>query len=144
MFGEWQETPVETVQTLFPLLLTNIPEELVESIVTTQLTNQSRFWLDFPVPSVSAAMPQFEPQFTVDLMWRGPTWPILNWFTMQGLTKHGYNDVAHQLMDRWINLYQKAGVYEMYNPLNGTAAGVEGLGMSTLIVDWLYRLGIVN
>jgi hypothetical protein len=43
------------------------------------------------------------------------------------------------LLDRWIALYQSAGIWEQYNSLDATPYGVEGLGMSTLIVDWLTR-----
>ena len=34
--------------------------------------------------------------------------------------------------------------HPMYNPETGAPYGVEGLGMSTLIVDWLVRFGRVN
>ena len=43
---------------------------------------------------VSKSAPQFTPDFTVDLMWRGPTWPILNWFVMEGLVLHGQTSTA--------------------------------------------------
>ena len=33
-------------------------------------------------------------------------------------------------MDRWIALYELTGVWEQYNPYNGTNYGVEGLGAS--------------
>jgi len=134
----------ETVQTLFPLLLDTLPVDKQLSIVKTQLTNTSKFWLQYPVPSTSASAAQFTPEFTVDLMWRGPTWPILNWFVMEGLQKHHiFDDTLNALMDKWIALYEKTGIWEQYNPITGGNSGVEGLGMSTLIVDWLYRLGRV-
>jgi hypothetical protein len=62
-------------------------------------------------------------------------------------------------MDRWTALYLESGIFEQYNPETGAPYGVEGLGMrcvslccccalsdtlmcaSTLIVDWLIRLG---
>lgn len=47
------------------------------------------------------------------------------------------------VMDRWLALYIETGIWEQYNPLTGANYGVEGLGMSTLIVDWLHRLGRV-
>lgn len=74
------------------------------------------------------------------------------------------------MLDRWIALVEKSGIWEMYvvcvrvclcapctapltsrwarcttryNPLTGAPYGAVGLGMSTLIVDWLYRLGRV-
>lgn len=63
---------------------------------------------------------------------------------MEGLVNHGYTQTASDLLDRWTQLYQASGVWEQYNPETGAAFGTEGLGMSTLIVDWLYRLGRVG
>eukprot|EP01120_Amphizonella_sp_Union-15-10_P015997 TRINITY_DN8322_c0_g1_i2.p1 TRINITY_DN8322_c0_g1~~TRINITY_DN8322_c0_g1_i2.p1 ORF type:complete len:465 (-),score=75.46 TRINITY_DN8322_c0_g1_i2:20-1414(-) len=138
--GVEKKSTVETAQSLFPLLL-DLPKDLIQSIVETQVLNASKFWLPFPIPSVSKSAAQFTPVFTVDLMWRGPTWPIQNWFVMEGLMKHGYTSYAQELLNRWIDLYKLSGVWEQYNPETGENYGVEGLGMSTLIVDWLYRLG---
>jgi len=142
--GIRQPIYTETVQSLFPLLIPTLPLDIVDTIVTSQVTNTSKFWLEFPIPSVPKDAPQYEPVFTVDLMWRGPTWPILNWFVMEGLDIHGYTTERDTLMDRWIALYELSGVWEQYNPETGASYGVEGLGMSSLIVDWLYRLGRVN
>jgi len=142
--GNILTTEVEVVQTLFPILLESLPADILNQILNGQLLNTSKFWLAYPVPSVSADQPQFTPVFTTDLMWRGPTWPILNWFVMEGLMFHGKNDIANQLMQRWIQLYQKSGVWEQYNPITGENYGAVGIGMSTLFVDWLYRLGIVQ
>jgi hypothetical protein len=44
---------VEAVQSLFPLLLPDLPAPIAAALVT-HLTNSSKFWLPFPVPSVSA------------------------------------------------------------------------------------------
>ena len=55
--GHTVQTPVETVQTLFPLLLETTPPEQLD-IIVSHLTNSSKFWLPYPVPSVSADAPQ--------------------------------------------------------------------------------------
>jgi glycogen debranching enzyme len=142
--GKTVAVDYETVQSLFPLLLESLPEEYQQSIVNTQLRNASKFWLQYPIPSTSASAAQFTPVFTTDLMWRGPTWPIQNWLVMEGLHKHNvFGDTINELMDKWIALYEKSGIWEQYNPITGENYGVEGLAMSTLIVDWLYRLGRV-
>lgn len=136
--------PAETVQSLFPLLLTTLPAAQQQSIVNTQLLNPSKFWLKYPVPSTSADAPQFEPVFTVDLMWRGPTWAFPNWFILEGLTYHGFWTEARTLAQKWVNLVARSGVWEMYNPLTGDPYGAIGLGMSTLVVDWIHRLNITT
>jgi hypothetical protein len=141
--GIERECQIETVQSLFPLILESLPKSIVQTIVHSQLLNTSKFWLQYPIPSVSASAAQFTPDFTVDLMWRGPTWPILNWFVMEGLERHKVNpDVMRKLMNRWIALYKLSGVWEQYNPITGQNYGAIGLGMSTLIVDWLFRMGL--
>ncbi len=63
---------------------------------------------------------------------------------MEGLVKHNYTEVADQLLDKWTNMYRTSGVWEQYNPETGAPLGAVGLGMSTLLVDWLYRLNRVK
>ncbi len=53
--------------------------------------------------------------------------------------EHGLLKEANMLADKWIQMYEISGVYEMYNPLNATGYGVPGLGMSTVIVDVIAR-----
>lgn len=147
--GSQQVASVEAVQTLFPLLLSSLPVALADSIVFGRLMNTSKFWLPFPLSSVAADSPSFNPVFghageggEGDLMWRGPSWPMLNYLIMEGLFTQGrYGAQQQALLDRWIALYEQSGVWEQYNPLTGEAYGAVGLGMSTLIVDSMHRLG---
>lgn len=127
----------ETAQSLFPLLLETLPPQIVNSIVTTQLTNSSRFWLNFPVPSVSVSDPAFQPNFGVagDLMWRGPTWPVLTWYVLQGLQLHNQTAVAKALFGRWLAVVKQSGIFEQYQPITGSTFGPPGLSMSLLITD---------
>lgn len=139
--GNEQIAPAETIQTLFPVMLDSIPPEILNEIVLNHMFNESKFWRKFPLPSVSASDPAFNPVFTIDLMWRGPVWAANNYFVMEGLIKHGLFSEANRLLDRWISLYATSGIFEMYNPDTGAAYGVPQLGMSTSIVDMIYRLG---
>jgi hypothetical protein len=135
--GQLFPARAETAQSLFPLLLATLPSSMVSSIVASQLTNSSRFWLNFPVPSVSAADAAFQPDFGVngDLMWRGPTWPVQTWYVLQGLLLHNETGVAHALFSRWLAVVTKSGIFEQYQPITGTTFGPEGLSMSLLIAD---------
>ncbi len=142
--GTWATTGAETVQSIMPLMLRRLPAAIVTSIVNTQVLNTSKFWTAFPVPSTSADSPSFTPTEVVDLMWRGPTWAFTNWFVMEGLEVHGYTAELNTMMDRWIKMVEQSGIWEMYNPLTGAPYGVEGLGMSCIIVDWMARLNRVN
>ena len=152
--GVERAAEAETVQSLFPLLLPALPPN-VTAAVLRNLQNETKFWLAYPVPSTAADAAAFNPVFTesVDLMWRGPTWGYTNWLVMEGLWRQqqlgrcGAVDclgLANTLLDRWLDLYERSGIWEMYNPRSGAGYGVEGLGMSTLIVDWLVRMGRAN
>lgn len=130
---------VRTVQMLFPLLLSRITSDQVSTIVE-YLTDATEFWTEYPIPSVSRAEPEYNAIQNTDLLWRGPTWGFTNWFVMEGLHKHGQTEALNQLMDRWIAMAEKGGIWEMNNPQTAVGYGAEGLGMSVLIVDWMKRL----
>jgi hypothetical protein len=51
------------------------------------------------------------------------------------------SDDVNTIMDKWIAMVEKNGIWEHYNPDTGVGYGAEGLGMSCLIVDWMVRLG---
>ena len=62
-------------------------------------------------------------------------------FVLEGLNRQGRPDLVASVLDKWVALVQRSGIFEHYNPFTGEAYGAVGLGMSTLIVDWLYRTG---
>ncbi len=136
--GEEHVSYAETAQSLFPVMFETIPQEMLDKVVAT-IQDPEKFWLPYPVPSVSKAEPTFNPNRN-RLLWRGTTWPILTWFVMEGLLNNGKEEVAKQLLDRWVELYLKKGIWEYYNPLTGEGLGEEGIGMSTVIVDMIARL----
>jgi len=146
--GSEKQATSEVVQSLIPLLLSDnyLPQQYIDTMINTQLINTSKFWLPYPLPSVSATDPAFSPDYEngVTLLCRGPMWAFPTWFVMEGLQKHNRNDLTKQLLDRWVAMVKLAGIWENYNPYNATGYGVEGLGMSTLIVDWIYRFNYTD
>jgi len=142
LFVDWdgieKVSKANTIQNLFPILLPDLPKSMVEEIVNA-IRDPEQFATPFSLPTVARNDPQFSATFDVDLMWRGPVWGFTNWFIMEGLERHRYYDVRHELYEKWISLVQQSGIYEHYNPITGEAYGPEGLGMSTLICDWIYR-----
>jgi glycogen debranching enzyme len=129
---------IETIQSLFPLILDDLPKAIAEKVVAN-LTNPDKFWLPYPIPSTPKSEETFNPSH-FRLLWRGPTWPSTVWIVMEGLLKHGYESIAQQILDRWIEMYKYNGINEYHNPLTGTGEGEEGLGMSMMIIDMLHRL----
>jgi len=129
---------IQTIQSLFPLLLDSLPQKIEDALIE-DLTNPEKFWLPYPVPSVPKNEPTFNPEES-RLLWRGPTWPCTTWLVMEGLLKHDHLILAKKILDRWIEMYKKNGIYEYHHPINGKGEGEEGLGMSLTIVDMIHRI----
>ncbi|KAJ1567603.1 hypothetical protein HK405_005411 [Cladochytrium tenue] len=141
--GTWQSTSVQTIQSIFPLLLRSLTSTQRAALIA-DVTNTGKFWTTYPFPSVSKAESTYTPKYVYNLLWRGPSWGFTNWFVVQGLLYVGRTDLASTAVDRWSAAINASGVWEMWNPDTGVGYGAEGLGMSTTFVDALYRLGKVN
>jgi len=106
---------LKTPFSLFPLLCGCLEKEKAERLVS-HLFEEKEFWTEFPVPSVAADEPAFNP----DQMWRGPAWVNVNYLLVEGLTRSGFPVEAQRLrkitLERLMNL---PDFYEFYNPLTG-------------------------
>jgi hypothetical protein len=140
--GKEKTSIANTVQNLFPLLLKDLPEDK-KNFLTNQLKDPKKYNSPFSVPTVSMDDPQFSASFGVDLMWRGPVWGFTNWFILEGLGLHGEFKVQATIVNKWVELAKLSGIWEQYNPFTGEGYGPEGLGMSTLVCDYIYRYGMV-
>lgn len=144
MYTDWdgldKHSIANTVQNLFPLLLDDLPPDRVAAIVS-ELKDTNKFAAPYSIPTVAMDDPQFCADFDADLMWRGPVWGFTNWFLLEGLGLHDETTLQEEILRKWVALVDKSGIYEMYNPLTGEPYGPEGLGMSTLVCDWIYRYG---
>ena len=136
--GAESASEAETIQTLFPILLDDLPADILENLVSN-IRKPDKFRLPFPVPSVARSDSAFNPRES-GLLWRGPMWPCSTWLIMEGLLKHGFRAEAKALLDRWIELYLQKGIWEYYDPLSGEGLGQQDFGMSTIIVDMIARL----
>ena len=81
-----------SIQNLFPLLLSDLPSQHVDALVA-QLSDTNKFAAPYSVPTVAMDDPQFCATFDADLMWRGPVWGFTNWFLLEGLGLHNRLDV---------------------------------------------------
>jgi glycogen debranching enzyme len=132
----------ETIQTLLPLLLDDLPVSIQQKLVM-KIKDPQKFGLPFPVPTVAKSEDAFNPNQSW-LLWRGPMWPSTTWLVMEGLFKHGFEEEAAAILNRWSELCTQNGIWEYYNPLTGKGLGQKGLGMSTLIADMLVRSGKIE
>jgi glycogen debranching enzyme len=131
---------VNTVSSLVPILLEDIPPAAVEALIQ-HLTDRSEYGAPFPVPSVAMNEPSYLPP-TADskLVWRGPTWMNSNWYIARGLRRHGQTELARTIEDRSAQLVERSGFREYYDPMTGEGFGASDFSWTALVLDLLVTL----
>ncbi|MET3426930.1 hypothetical protein BJ973_006142 [Actinoplanes tereljensis] len=120
-------TPANCVSGLLPLMLPDLPADLVQAIMNEMRSN--RFGL--PVPSYDRTAPDFDTM----RYWRGPVWINVNWLVRRGLLMHGFRDEAEDLRTAMVRLVHRNGHFEYFHPTTG-----EGLGAPTF--SWTAALSL--
>ena len=126
---------VITISSLMPLILEDLPPEIVRRLVDGLLASPGHFWLPYPLPSVSASEPKFMPGNPHGFIWRGPTWMNTNWFLSHALRNHGYPKLADEIVAKSHDLIESGGFREYYNPYTGEPYGAREFGWSTIVID---------
>ena len=75
--------------------------------------------VDFLVPSHDIKDQRFDPL----RYWRGPAWLIVNYMIADGMAMAGKHDMASTIRKDSLDLIEKSGFAEYYDPLSGTACG---------------------
>jgi hypothetical protein len=122
--------PEPGISCLMPIALDSMPVRGCEALIK-HLTAPGEFWLRYPVPSVPKSSRHFQPG-PRRYLWRGPTWINTNWLIMEGLKRHGYDELADAVAGSSRELVERSGFREYYNPLTGEGGGEEDFGWSTL------------
>lgn len=106
---------VKTPFGLLPLWTGRLPEATIERLIH-HLTDPEMFWTTWPLPTVAANDPKFDPQ----QMWRGPTWVNINYMFVEALERVGRPELARSLRRKTLDLIKLHGdIFEYYNPLTG-------------------------
>jgi len=128
---------VNTVSSLLPLALPDIPARIAERIVG-HLTDEREYAAPFPVPSVAMNEPSYAPGVVgTKLVWRGPSWMNTNWYLARGLRRHGRAEIARHVEDRSGALVERDGFREYYHPTTGEGNGARDFSWTALVVDLL-------
>ncbi len=128
---------VKTIHCLMPLILPDLPRHVADALVE-HLADPREFWTTYPVPSVARDEPTFSANhrlWRTRFIWRGPTSMNTNWYIVQGLRQHGYDDLAEQIVVRSHELVEHGGFNEFFNPLSGAPVGAPEFGWATLAAD---------
>jgi hypothetical protein len=90
----------------------------------------------YPVPSYDGYGYGFSPvQY-----WRGPVWININWLLMHGLKRYGFEEHAQRLRQAIIELCQKYGFFEYFDPLTGRGHGSDFFSWTAaLLIDVLME-----
>jgi hypothetical protein len=129
---------------LAPLALPRRAEDVAERLIEEHLLSRRRYWLPFPVPSVSAEEPSFrrgDTGWPIRRYWRGPTWLFSTRFVLDGLLRTGRVAQARELARRTAALTLGEGFREYYDPYSGRGLGGRGFAVSTIALDCLVRAG---
>ncbi len=131
------EHPVRvlTSSIFFPLILPDLDRSIARALVERHLLNLREFWLPYPIPSVAATEPAFDPGWKTATTWRGPTWVNVNWYLYRGLRQHGFADEAEELRRRTLAMVAASGMREFFDPLTGLGEGAVDFGWTTLALD---------
>ena len=107
--------------TMFYPLLGSIPDrDRADELVRLHLLNESEFWGEFVIPTIS----RDDAAFMDQLYWRGRIWPPVNYLIYLGLKCYGFDEVAHELARRSVRLFMtewqwKGHCHESYNAITG-------------------------
>lgn len=122
-----------TVATLLPLYAGTITKERAAQLVRL-LENDHLFGPAYPVPSVPLNSFWHNPR----LYWQGPSWVNINWLIIDGLKRYGYKDHAAALTESTLEMVEKSGSYEYFDPRDGSGAGAANFSWTAaLAIDLL-------
>lgn len=123
-----------SIATLLPLYAGSVSKERAAQLVRL-LENEHQFGPAYPVPSVPLSSFDFKPR----TYWQGPTWVNTNWLIIEGLKRYGYKDHAEALSESTLEMVQRGGFYEYFNPLTADPYGSAGFSWTAALVIDLAR-----
>jgi glycogen debranching enzyme len=126
---------VSTWSSLAPLALPSLPEAMATRLVEEHLLHEGRYRTPYGIPSVSLEEPSFHAGWHLFRCWRGPAWMNTAWLLVPALRRLGYHADAERILGSCIELVERHGFREYYNPLSGEGLAARRFGWSTLLVD---------
>ncbi|HUD06614.1 MAG TPA: trehalase family glycosidase [Candidatus Saccharimonadales bacterium] len=124
-----------SIAAMMPLYAGVISKDKADKI-TQMLENKRLFGPAYPVPSA----PINSPWFRATGYWQGPTWMNTNWLIIDGLHRMGYTSHADALSEVSVELVNRSGFYEYYDPTTGDPAGIDNFSWTAAVtVDLLSK-----
>jgi glycogen debranching enzyme len=149
--GNHRAIAVPTNAIFMPLYAGAVTDQQLD-ILLHRLSQTDEFSTAYPVPSTAINCRYFDK----DRYWRGPTWPITNFFIIEGLKKYKtrHNNIDQQanfLTTRTIQMIKDSGFWEYFDPIeDGTKANEKGMGFSSfswtaaILIQLLNRTNLTS
>jgi alpha,alpha-trehalase len=83
----------------------------------------------FTVPSTDPQFAGFDPQ----RYWRGPVWLVMNFMIADGFAGYGFSEIAARIRADSVDLVQRSGLREYFDPRNGDGLGGRDFSWSAAI-----------
>jgi glycogen debranching enzyme len=128
---------ISTWSSLAPLALPSLPEPIARRLIEEHLLHPRRY----AIPSISMEEPSFRAGWHLFRCWRGPAWVNTVWLLAPALRRFGYGAEAERILASCVELVERHGFREYYNPLTGDGLAARRFGWSTLLVDLLPGAG---
>ncbi len=92
-------------------------------ILVAHLTDTTRFWRKYGVPTLSATDPWYSAEVDYCCKWNGPVWLLWDYMVFDGLVRYGYHDLARELGRKMLQaaglqLRKNHNFWESYSPDN--------------------------
>jgi hypothetical protein len=128
---------ISTWSSLAPLALPNLPEDIGRRLVEEHLLDPTRYGAAYGIPSVALDEPSFRPGFHLFRCWRGPSWMNTAWLLVPPMRRLGYAEEADRIVASLVEVVERHGFREYYNPLDGDGLAARHFGWSTLLTELL-------
>lgn len=116
-----------------PLFADIYTQEEAKELVDTHLRDTTTFRSNYGIRTVSKEEPSYRP----DNFWRGPIWFAPHWFIYKGLRAYNLKDEARFFTNANMNLLERHGFREYFNPETGQAYGAKNFTWGALTLDML-------
>jgi neutral trehalase len=124
-----------SVATLLPLYAGSISQGQADKLVRL-IENDQQYGPAFPLPSTAVGSQWFQPM----RYWQGPVWLNINWLVIDGLRRYGFDEHADALKDISLEMVEKAGFAEYFDPITGEALGTDNFSWTAaLAIDLLKQ-----
>jgi glycogen debranching enzyme len=124
-----------TVLSLAPLLDPDLPLDVVRAVALELGSRHFHSEAGIGVASADLLGDDFDRR----RYWRGPVWANLNWLLARGLRQHGLAEQASRLETTTLELAERGGIREYFDPLTGSGRGSDDFSWTAAVLLDILR-----